>query len=84
MGLVQAVQASNFCTKCGHSAPATQDCLQALTICIILSLSGKTNPWVSLALVMIIWGFLDCPEKEDSGYLHKDEKCQEREYSASI
>ena len=29
---------------CGHSAPAAQDCLQALTIWINLSLSA--NPWM--------------------------------------
>ena len=28
---------------CGHSSPATQDCLQALTIWINLSLSGKVT-----------------------------------------
>ena len=30
---------------CDHSDPAVLNCLQVLSICINLSLSGKVNPW---------------------------------------
>ena len=32
---------------CGHSAPAAQDCLHALTVLINLLLSGKAHSWLS-------------------------------------
>ena len=32
---------------CGHSAPATQDCLHASTVLINLLLSGKAHSWLS-------------------------------------
>ena len=41
-------------TLCGYVASAMQHCLQALTIWINILISGKSSPWLSLALAS--WG----------------------------
>ena len=47
IGPVQGSPSTRFDIIYDHSAPATQDCLQVLSIWINLSLSGKVNPWLS-------------------------------------